>query len=109
MTTSPDAMPSPLAGARAESDERLAGVDRDAQLQLVGLLEHPVADRQRGAHGALRVVLVRDRGAEERHDCVADELLHGAAEALQLGAQPRVVRGEERADVLGVEPLGIAR
>ena len=75
---------------RVERHERLAGVDRDAHLQLV-LLAGPVADRERGAHGALGIVLVRDRRAEERDDRVADELLHRAAEALELGADVRVV------------------
>ena len=52
----------------------------------------PVADRERGAHRPLGIVLVRDRRAEERHHRVADELLDRAAVALELGAQPRVVR-----------------
>ena len=46
-----------------------------------------------------------DRGAEEGHHGVADELLDRAAEALELGAQAQVVAGEQGADVLGVEPL----
>ena len=98
----------PLALRRpgAEGDQRLARVDGDPQLQLVPLLRHPVADRERRAHRALRVVLVRGRGAEERHHRVADELLDGAAEALELPAQVRVVRGEQPANVLGIELLG---
>ena len=49
---------------------------------------------------------MRGRSAEERHHRVADELLDGAAEALELLAQMRVVRGEQAADVLGIELLG---
>ena len=49
---------------------------------------------------------MRDRGAEERHHRVADELLHRAAVALELAANARVVGAEERLDVLGVELLG---
>ena len=48
---------------------------------------------------------MRGRRAEERDHRVADELLDGAAEALELGAKVRVVGGEQRADVLGVELL----
>ena len=52
---------------------------------------------------------MRDRRAEERHHRVADELLDGAAEALELLAQMRVVGSQQSADVLGIEPLGAAR
>ena len=48
---------------------------------------------------------MRDRRAEQRHHGVADELLHRAAEALQLRAQALVVRSEQRADVLGIHPF----
>ena len=95
-------------GAPAERDERLAGVDGDPHLELV-LLVRPVADRKRRAEGALRVVLMRDGRAEERHHRVADELLDGAAEPLELTAQVRVVGPEQRADVLGIELLGAGR
>ena len=46
-----------------------------------------VADRERRADGALGIVLVRDRRAEERHHRVADELLDRAAVALELRAE----------------------
>ena len=69
------------------------------------LVEDPVADGERRSHCALGVVLVRDRGAEHRHHRVADELLHRAAEALELVAQPRVVRPEQRAHLLGIHAL----
>ena len=52
---------------------------------------------------------MRDRRAEDRDHRVADELLDGAAPALELGAQPLVVRAQERVDVLGVELLGARR
>ena len=73
------------------------------------LLADRVADRERRAHRALGVVLVRDRRAEDGHHRVADELLDRAAVPLDLGAQLRVVRRERRADVLRVEPLGACR
>ena len=88
--------------ARLERDERLAGVDGDAHLQLA-LVADPVADRERRTDGALRIVLVCDGRAEDRHDGVADELLDRAAAALELGAQPLVIRPQDRFDVLGVE------
>ena len=71
--------------ACAERDERFAGGDPDPDLELA-LLGERVADGERGPDGPLGIVLVRDRCAEHRHDCVADELLDGAAMALELGA-----------------------
>ena len=90
----------------AERDERLPGVDADAELELGLLVEDPVADGERGADRALGVVLVRDRRAEHGHHGVADELLDCAAEALELVAQPRVVRPEQRAHLLRIHLLG---
>ena len=96
--------PLALGGPRIDRYERLARVDRDPDLER-GLLDGPVADRERCAYGALRVVLVRGRRAEDGHDRVADELLHGAAVPLELGSQARLIRREHAADVLGVEPF----
>src|SRR6202035_449652 len=55
----------------------LAGLDADASLEveLLDLGER----REAGAHGALGVVLVRERDSEGGHDRVAGELLHRAA------------------------------
>ena len=47
-----------------EEHQDLAGVDRDADLKILVRRPHPVADRECGPHGALRVVLVCDRGSE---------------------------------------------
>ena len=49
---------------------------------------------------------MRGRRAEQRHHRIADELLDGPAEPLELGAQMRVVRREQRTHVLRVEALG---
>ena len=68
----------------AQRDQRLAGVDRDPDLQAIALLDGPVADGKRRPHGSLGIVLVCDRGAEERHHRVADELLDGPSEAFEL-------------------------
>jgi hypothetical protein len=95
-----------LARPGAEAYQRFARVDRDPHLQLLALLDDPVADLEGGAHGPLRVVLVGDRRAEEGHHRVADELLHRALEALELFAEMGVVGVEQRPHVLGVELLG---
>ena len=87
------------------ADELVHG---EADLQLV-LLGDPVPDPQRRTHGSLRIVLTGDRRAEERDDGVADELLHRAAPALELVAQPLVVRAQDLLDVLRVELLGSRR
>ena len=80
-----------FAGARlrVEPHERLTRRDPHAKLELV--LERELPDRERGAHGSLGVVLVRDGSAEQRHHRVADELLDGAAVVLELGAKALVV------------------
>jgi hypothetical protein len=106
LTTSPEAIP--LADARVKGDERLARRDANAHLEPLAPLGERVADSERGADGALGVVLMRRRRPEQRHHRVADELLDRAAVALELLAQPRVVGGKHRAHVLRVEPLSAA-
>jgi hypothetical protein len=94
----------------SDHDERLAGVhggpEVDVQpfIRRVQVRDRP-SHRKRGAHGALGVVLVRGRRAEQRDHGVADELLHRAAEVLQFRADAGVVRREPRPDVLGVHLL----
>jgi hypothetical protein len=75
---------------------------------LVQLLDR-VEDAKPGAHRALGVVLVRDRGAEDGHDRVADELLHRAAVPLDLLLHALVVRPKRRAHVLRVSAIGAVR
>ena len=86
-----------------ELDDRLAGVHRDAYLEPV--LLGPVPNGERGAHGALGVVAVGRRRAEDTHDRVPDELLHRASVALELLANALVVRRQNRAHVLRIEVL----
>ena len=88
-------------GTGVEVDDRLAGVDREASLEvelLVGVVHQLelVADRERGANGPLGVVAVRDRRAEDAEHRVADELLDPAAVPLDLRPNPLVVRRQER-------------
>ena len=71
-------------------------------VELVDRLEDP----QARSHGALGIVLVRHRRPEDRHHGVADELLDGAPEALDLARDARVVRAERGAHVLGVGAVG---
>jgi hypothetical protein len=107
----PGGRPFALARARAEHHERLTGMDPDADVQVeplvlgIQLRDRPL-DREPGANGTLGVVLVGFRRAEERQDGVAAELFERAAVPLELSPHTRVVRGDERLDVLGVELLG---
>ena len=94
---------------RTKRHERLPGVDADAELELGLLVEDPVTDRERGAYGALCVVLVRHRRSEDRHHRIADELLYRAAEALELVPQAGVVGAEQRAHLLRIHLLGARR
>ena len=97
--------PLPLGRAGPQQDQRLPGIHRDPDLDLL-LLPSPIADRQRGPHRPLRIILMRDRRPEHRHHRIPDELLHRPAEPLQLGPQPRVIRRQQRPDVLRVHLLG---
>ena len=94
----------PRLRARVQRDERLARGDPDPHLEVARFLG-PLADCKRGTDGALRVVLVRDRRAEERHHRVADELLDGPAVPLELVPQALVIRTEDGLHVLRVERL----
>ena len=80
--------------ARVDADPRLETVLRDRRLHL-----------RRGANRTKRVVLVRDRDAEDGHDRVADELLHRAAVALEDDAQILEVAAHARPQRLGVGRL----
>ena len=102
-----------VAGADAAGDD-LAGVDPDpgreveagvaAQLGGVGgdVVEHP----QCRVTGALGVVLVGDRGAEDGHDPVAGELVDGALEGLDGAGQQGEEALHDLAPLLRVLALG---
>ena len=87
LTTSPP--PSRRLPGRAPSRTSASPVLTAIRTWRSPALPHPVADRERGADGPLRVVLVREGRSEQRHHGVADELLDGAAEAFELGPQAR--------------------
>ena len=94
-----------------------AGVDRDAHgqieavaaAQLLAVGRDRGLDRERGAHGALGVVLVPDGRAEEREEAVAGELRDGAVEAPDLVRDQRHDLVEEELRALGPEPLADRR
>jgi len=97
----------PLWPSRADGDERLAGRNGNPRPLLRTLLGEPVTNRERSANAAFRVVLVRERGAEERDGRPADGPLHAAAEALEFRADAGVIRRDEGANILRVEPLSL--
>ncbi len=94
-----------------------AGLDPDASGELrqagAGVCAVEVGERaldcERGAHRALRIVLLRDRVAEQRHDPVA-EFFRDMATHLpdRLGRRVEIA-ADEIAPVLGVERRGHAR
>ena len=87
LTTSPATMPSPASG-RASTATSASPVLTAIRTSSPLLVARPVADRERRADGALRVVLVHDRRAEDGHDRIADELLDGAAVVLEHRRAP---------------------
>ena len=98
-------------GPRAQCDHRLAAVHGPANCEFeIWMLGVELVDRgqdaQRRVHRALGIVFVRDRRTEDRHDSIADELLHRPAEPLDLLLHTRVVRTQTRADILRIGLLG---
>ena len=97
------------------ADEHLTGVDADPQLDVVDrrlLGDEPSQRRvhlQPGAHRPLGVVLVGDRGAEQRHDRVAEHLVDAPAEALDVGDQAFERGVDEPLHLLRVAELGERR
>ena len=91
---------------RAECDRGLAAQHAPARLQ--GRIErgHRGEQLECRPHGPLRVVLLRDRRAPERHHRVADELLDRAAVALNRRPRKVEVAREELSRLLGIPRLG---
>ncbi len=89
--------------------------DAEAQIQIARLGKLPAVglerrlDVQRGASGALRVILVGDRRPEEREEPVAEELGDRPLVTMDL-VQHQIERAlQDRPHVLRVEPLGHRR
>ena len=95
----------------------LAGVDPSPHFDAnaVVLLELGVQLNERSSHvdggadGSERIVLVQRRQSEHGHDRVADELLDGAAVALERALHRIEVARHHSAEQLGIEPLAEAR
>ncbi len=88
---------------RVAADDDLAGVDADPRVEPV--LDDGRAHLGRSAHRPQRVVLVRDRDPEDRHDRVADELLDGPAVPLDDRAQVLEVAAHARTKRFGIGGL----
>ena len=105
-TTSPDAIPSPGSGG-AERDERLAGRDPDPDLDVL-LVARPLADRQRRTHRPLGIVLVAD-GAPNRAITASPTNFSTVPPCARARADPLVIAGQKRANILGIHRLGAPR
>jgi hypothetical protein len=81
---------------------RQTDVDRHDPPDLGRKIRHRIADRQGGARGPLRVVAVRHRRAEHRHDAVAHMLVDRAAKALDDAVDPGEETLEQAVHFLGV-------
>ena len=90
----------------AEGHRRLAGQDAGPRLDGGTEGAHRVDQVEGRPDGPLGVVLEGDRGAPDRHDGVADELLDRAPMAAHDVLCQLEVAGEELTGVLGVAPLG---
>ena len=98
---------------RFPAGDDLAGVDPDpepdvravAALDALGEGAEALPHGERSPNGALRVVLVRLRDAEDGEHGVAGELLRRAPEALDLGVDQVEELTLKLANVLGIEPL----
>ena len=96
------------------ADDHLAGVNADARrkadavrpFDLGGVARELDAQMQRRVAGALRVVLVRDRRAEQRHDAVAGVLVHRPLEAVHALGEDGEEAVEDRVPLFGIELLG---
>ncbi len=87
--------------ARIQADADLQGYLRDG-VHVARVLLHRLLHEQRGVTGAGRVVLVRKRCAEERHDAVAHHLVDSALVPMHGVHQPLENRVEDRARLFGI-------
>ena len=71
--------------------------------ELVRVTRERALDRERGRDRAHRVVLVRDRRAEERHHAVARELIHGALVAVHRLHDRLKAAVHDAVQILGIE------
>ena len=108
--TSPVASASPPTTASPVDDaDPQVELDAEPRPQRVAQADERLAQPERAAHRALRVVLVLRRHAEDRDHRVAGELLDRAAELLDDRAHPIEVRGLDALERLDVQPLAERR
>ena len=74
--------------------------------QFIGVAPDLIAQMQGGPAGALRVVLVRDRRTEQRHDAVAGELVDEALEAFDTVGQDAKEALHDLRESFRIELLG---
>ena len=67
---------------------------------------HRAADIEGGEHGATGVILVGERRAEQRHEAVAEELVHRAFVAMHLRERGLEEAAQKRVHAVGADPLG---
>jgi hypothetical protein len=75
-------------------------------LELLAVILERRPDPDGGVDGPASVLLVSDGGAEEGHDAVAEELVHGPFVAVDLGQHQLEGARHDGVDVLRIEPLG---
>jgi hypothetical protein len=92
-----------LARIEAHADEE---VQAAGDAELVGVVAEGVAQVKCGPARALGVVLVGDRGAEERHDAVAGVLVYRALEAVHALGEEGEKAVHDPVPLFGVELLG---
>ncbi|MCY1218524.1 hypothetical protein D9M72_304730 [compost metagenome] len=88
-----------------------ARIDADPDLQrdtlrephAIGVVPHGLLHAQRGEQGPLRMVLVRDGGAEQRQDAVAHRLGHVALIVMNRLHHQGQDRIDQAAGILGIQ------
>jgi hypothetical protein len=91
-----------LSGVEPHADGE---VEAPAASQLVGIASQLVPQVQGRVARPLRVILVRDRRAKERHDSVSRVLVHGPLEAVHAVSEDLEEAVEDRVPLLGIDLL----
>jgi hypothetical protein len=102
-----------VAAGPQPADQHLAGVQPDPEPNVEAQVRpgrrHRAVQLQRGAHGALGIVLVGDRGAEQGEDGIADDLVDPAAEGLDVRDQTLEAPVDQPFHLFGITSLGHRR
>ena len=99
-----------VATGAQRTDEHLAGVDPDAHLDAVrnacGVLCDRLLHAERGAHGPLRIVFVREGRTEQSEDRVTDDLVDLPTERSDICHEALEAVVHQVLQLLGVHRLG---